>query len=214
MPRILYVLLDLSLLPAGCRIAELGFEEIVAGHRLEADIDVAILAAANLVDRGLHVVVDAAARNTTEHAESMIVSVEQHLVRLQEICSNDESPGISQLRMRHLQLRPLVADDRPVLGPVELEGLARLKGQRHERSATRRLALPVPIGLPFASKGRDPAIGTIVAEAQQIGMKLLHRALLFAGLVGLGLQPGREPVGKRIKLTWSIRHLELWLDAI
>src|SRR5262249_5653089 len=51
MPRILHVLLDLSLLPAGRRIAELGLEEIVAGHRLEANVDVTILAAADLVDR-------------------------------------------------------------------------------------------------------------------------------------------------------------------
>lgn len=45
------------------------------------------------VDRRL-VVVDAAARNAAEHAESMIVSVEQHLVRLQEIGSSNEGPGI------------------------------------------------------------------------------------------------------------------------
>src|SRR5690606_12877383 len=82
MTGILDVLLDLTLLPAGSWIAELGFEEIVAGHGHEADIDITVLAAADLVDRSLHVVVDAAPGNAAEHAEGMIVGVEQHLMRL------------------------------------------------------------------------------------------------------------------------------------
>jgi hypothetical protein len=65
-------------------------EQIVAGHRQEADVDVTLLAAADLVDRGAHIVVDAAPGNAAEDAERMIVGVEQHLVRLQEIGPHDE----------------------------------------------------------------------------------------------------------------------------
>jgi len=46
MTRVLNVLLDLSLLPAGSRIAELRFEQVVAGYRLETDVDVTLFAAA------------------------------------------------------------------------------------------------------------------------------------------------------------------------
>jgi hypothetical protein len=45
-------------------------------------------------------------------------------------------------------------------------------------------------------------------------MELLQRALLFAGLVGLGFEPDREPIGKRIELARPVGHLELRLNAI
>ena len=134
MTGILNVLLDLSLLPARCRIAELGLEQVVAGHRHEADIDVALLAATDLVDGGLHVVVDAAPRNAAEDTEGMIVGVEQHLVRLQEIGPNDEGPAVAQLRMGHLQLGAFIADDRPVFRPVELEGFTQVRTPAERRS--------------------------------------------------------------------------------
>lgn len=60
--------------------------------------------------------------------------------------------------MRDLQLRALIADDCPIFGPVELEGLARLECQQHERSAPGRLALSLPICFPFPGKSCDPAI--------------------------------------------------------
>lgn len=53
------VLLDLALLPTRRRVAELGVEQVVADHGLEARVDVPILAASDLVDGRLHVVVDA-----------------------------------------------------------------------------------------------------------------------------------------------------------
>src|SRR5690606_13453237 len=82
MASVLDVFLDLSLLPASRRIAELRFVEIVTGHGHETDIDVPLLAASNLVDGRAHVVVDAAPGNATEDMESMVVGVEQHLMCL------------------------------------------------------------------------------------------------------------------------------------
>ncbi len=99
MTCILNILLNLSLLPARSWIAELGLEQVVTGHRQETDIDVALLATADLVDRRAHVVVDAAARDAAEDPECMIVGIEQHLVRLKEIGPNNESAAIAQLRV-------------------------------------------------------------------------------------------------------------------
>lgn len=79
---------------------------------------------------------------------------------------------IAQLRMCDLQLGALIADDSPVFRPVELERFARFEGQGHERSAPCRLEFPLPICLPFPGKGCNTAIGTIIAEAHQVGMEL------------------------------------------
>ena len=94
---ILDVLLDLPLLPARRGIAELGLEQVVTGHRLEADVDITLLAATDLVYSGPHIVIDAAPWNATEHTEGMGVGVEQHLVGLQEIRADDEGSGIAEL---------------------------------------------------------------------------------------------------------------------
>ena len=65
-PGILHVLLDLPLLPARSRIAELGLEQVVAHHRRKAHVDIARLAHPDPVHRRLHVVVDAAARHPAQ----------------------------------------------------------------------------------------------------------------------------------------------------
>ncbi len=186
----------------------------MAGHRQETDIDVALLATADLVDRGPHVVVDTAAGNAAKHAECMIMGIEQHLMRLEEIGSNNESAAVAQLRMRHLQLGALIADDGPVFRPVELERFARFEGQRHERSAPCRLEFSLPVCLPFTGKGCNAAIGTVIAKANQVGMELLQGALLLAALLGFRLQPGRQPIRKWIKLARPLRDLELRLHAV
>jgi len=63
--RILDVLLDLPLLPARGGIAELGRKNVVVRHCQEADVDLSLLAAANAIDRCLHVIVNAATRSGT-----------------------------------------------------------------------------------------------------------------------------------------------------
>ena len=76
MTGILDVLLNLSFLPACGAIAEVRLEEIVAGHRLEAQIDAAFLAAANLVHGGAHIVVNTPPRNAAKGPEGVGVRVE------------------------------------------------------------------------------------------------------------------------------------------
>ena len=156
MTRILHVLLDLSLLPAGSRIAELGLEDIVAGHRQEPGVDLPDLAPANPVDGGLRsawprtsggsrlTVVDTPPGDPAEYPERVPVCIEQHRAppvhtsncpldslsltrtgvhRLQQIGAQQERPAVRQLDVGHLELRVLPGDRRPVLAPVELEGL-------------------------------------------------------------------------------------------
>jgi hypothetical protein len=44
---------------------------------------------------------------------------------------------MAELELRDRELLPLLADDRPVLAPVELERFARCKHEWHERPAAR-----------------------------------------------------------------------------
>ena len=125
MAGVLDVLLDLPLLPPGSRIAELGFEQKVADHRCEPRVDLAVLAATDLVDRGAHVVVDASPRHAAQHAEGVVMGVEQHLVGLLRVGPENESAAVGELEVSDLQFGPLAAEDRPIFRPVELKRLAR-----------------------------------------------------------------------------------------
>jgi hypothetical protein len=64
-----YRFLHLSFLPTRCGVTELGLIQIVANHGVEALVDLALLATTHLIHCGLHVVVDATLRNTTEGSE-------------------------------------------------------------------------------------------------------------------------------------------------
>lgn len=92
--RILYVLPDLALLPARCRIAELRFIDIVAGHSFEACIDIALFAFATAVYRRLHIVIDTTPGDAAKDSERMPMSVEQHLMRLQRVSAYQERAAV------------------------------------------------------------------------------------------------------------------------
>ena len=179
-PRILDVLLDLSLLPAGSRVAELWLEQVMAGHGREPGVDLPRLASANPIDCGLHVVEDPALRHAAQHPERLGQGIEQHLVGLEQIGPHDERPAVRQLGMRHLQLRALAGEQGPVLAPVELEGFAWREDQRHEGAAPAGLLLTLAVGLPGPHKGSNTTVGSIVAQDDKIGMHLLGCASLLA----------------------------------
>ena len=108
---------------AGRRIAELGLEEVVAGHCQKPGVDLTRLSGTDPVHRRLHVVVDAPPRHAAEDPERMPVSIEQHLVGLQQVGPEQERPAVRELDVGDLKLRVLPGNRRPVLAPVELEGL-------------------------------------------------------------------------------------------
>lgn len=84
------------------------------------------------------------------------MGVEQHPMALQGVGAQQESPAMQQLDMRHPQLHALATQNRKVLAPVELEGIAGIKIQRHESPARRRLLVALPIRPPPSGKGGNP----------------------------------------------------------
>src|SRR6202142_2465332 len=126
----------------------------MADHGREPCVDLALLAAADLVDGGSHIVVDAPPRYAPQDAESVVVGVEQHLMGLLGIGAENEGAAVGKLEVSDLQLGPLACYDRPIFRPIELERLARQKHQRHEHAAAACLLFLLPSGLPAASEGR------------------------------------------------------------
>lgn len=86
---ILNILLDLTLLPTRGGIAKLRRKDVVVRHSKETDIDLPFFATTDTINRGLHVVVNAATRYAAKHAEPVPVGVEEHLVRLQQVGTPD-----------------------------------------------------------------------------------------------------------------------------
>jgi hypothetical protein len=140
------------------------------------------------------------------------MSVEQHLVGLQQIRPDQKGPAVRQLDVGNLQLGALTTQDRKILAPVKLECLTRTKRQGHKGAAAYRLLLSLPIVAPVTRKIRDPAVRSGKSENYQIGMQLLQRAPLLARLAGLRLQPSGQLVGERIELALPLRCRELRLD--
>ena len=167
----------------------------------EARVDVALLAAAHPVDGGAHVVVDAAARDTAQDLERVVVGVEEHLVGLQRVGAQQERSAVAELEVGDLQLGALARDDRPVLAPVELEGLARAEAQGHEGAASGGLLDLVSACRPRPREGRHAVVGTVEAEHDEVGVHLLQGPPLLARLGRLALEPARELVRERIELA-------------
>src|ERR1700676_5788544 len=110
----------------------------MADHRRETGVDLALLAAADLVDGGSHIVVDSAPRHAAQHAEGVVMGVKQHLVGLLWIGPENEGAAVRELEVSDLQFGPLAADDRPIFRPVELgtPRQAKTPGARTRRGRT------------------------------------------------------------------------------
>ena len=212
--RVLDVFLDLAFLPARGRIAERGLEQIVAGHGGKARVDLPHLAGSDVVHGGAHVVEHAAARDAAQHPERLGERVEQHLVGLQPVGPDHERPAVRQLGVRGLQLDPLARDHRPVLAPVELERVAGRKNQWHEHAPPGGALRHRPSRPPMADKGRNPRVGTLVAQGDQVRVQPPRGPARLATLGHLRLQPARQLVGERVQAAGALRHLEPHLHGV
>ena len=76
--------------------------QVVPAHPQEAAVELTVLADEHGVDRGLHVVVDAARAGALEEGEGTVVRVEHHLLGLARIGPHEQHPAVAQPDMRHL----------------------------------------------------------------------------------------------------------------
>ena len=105
------------------RVRQSSLEVHLPFHGRKAGMDLAIFAAADLVDRRAHVIVDPAPRDAAQNPGGVVVGIiKQHLVRLQRIGPHDEGAAVAELEVRYLQLGAFATENCPVFRPVELEG--------------------------------------------------------------------------------------------
>ena len=68
----------------------------------ETRVDLALLAAPDRVDGRSHIIVDAAPRHAAEHAEGVVVGVEQHLMGLLRVGPEREGAAAGELEVGDL----------------------------------------------------------------------------------------------------------------
>jgi len=95
-------------------------------HLQEATIILAVLADEDRLDRGLHIVVDAARAGALEERERAFVRVEHHLLRLARIGPHERHPAMAQPHVRdlHRHRHRHAVQQNDLVTPVELVGLA------------------------------------------------------------------------------------------
>ena len=139
------LVLDLPLLPAGCRRAGDRLDEIMAAHLQEAAIVKPVLADEDRFHRRLHVIVDAALACASEEGEGAVVRVKHHLLRLARIGAHERHAAVAEPDMGDLHSDRHAVQHDDLVAPVELEGLPRREGQRHVGRGRR---LPALVGPP------------------------------------------------------------------
>lgn len=72
--------------------------------------------------------------------------------------------------MGYLQLDGPAIEKGVIFTPIELKGLTGLEDQRYECAAPTGLLFILAFGLPRSSKGGNTAVGSLVAQFNQICM--------------------------------------------
>jgi hypothetical protein len=154
----------------------------------------------NLVHGRLHVVVNAAARNASEHGKGPRVRVEEHFVPLTRVGHQDKGPTGAQLEVGHLNTPIDAANHQPFFAPVKLEGFAQGKFEGHAG----RLADRLPrLRTPAPDKFSDPAVTPRISLLTQFLPEFQYRAPIPLGPPCIRFQRRRQPVLLRRQLPHS-----------
>jgi hypothetical protein len=137
---------------------------MMRAHLQEAAIVLAVLTDEHRIDRRLHIVVNPTRAGAPEEREGALVRVEHHLLALARIGAHEHHAAVAKPDMRDLQGRRHAANQRDLVTPIELVGLARRKTQRNVgvRRCPRALLSP---GYCIAS---DRRIAASISKCTQI----------------------------------------------
>ena len=167
----------------------------------ETGIDHAALALFDLIDRSLHVVVDAPPRNAAQGHEAPGMGIEQHLVALAGVGHQYKGSAGAQLGVCDQQFAPDATDDERFLAPVELESVSQFQLERHKgprRNVGTGLLAPVP------DEVAEHRVATGVALRLDLGVQCLARASVPFGAAGICFEGAQQNLMKRRQLPWRL----------
>ena len=127
---VLNILLNDAFLPPRGDVAEISIKQVMAAHGLKASVDHARFALLDLVDGGLHVVIDAAPSYTPQRRKRPRMGIKEHFMGLRRVGHQPEGAARAQLHVRNLHLVEQAAYQQALFTPVKLEGFAVLEEQR------------------------------------------------------------------------------------
>ena len=210
---VLDVLFNNAFLPASGPVAELGIEQVVAAHGVEAGVDGALLAMADLVDGGLHVVVDAAPGDAAKGGKGPAMGVEEHFMALAGIGDHPEGATGAEFDVGDFEAAAQAANEGVFAAPVELEGFAQGEGERDVGAA---LGALVGFGFPAPDEGGDSGIAAGVTVLAQGFIEHPAGAAFALGTMAVGVEPLPQLVRPRIKVAlvaalgvFGLNHLRL-----
>src|SRR5262245_30227854 len=169
---------------------------MVAHQLQEAPVELPLFADEYRVNRGAHVVVNAALTGALVKLERLFVRVEHHLLGLARIGAHERHPAVAKANLRHLGLRRYPGEDDNLMAPVELVGFPWREDQGHVGDR-RALALPfrpcpsvTTHGVVAASVPTQPKLGKYALIGQSLALgqscvlaeQLLQRRNLVAQL--------------------------------
>lgn len=128
-PAVLNALFDNAFFPSPRPVR---IKQTVRTHPGKPSIDRAALTLVDLIDSGLHVVVDAATLHPTYRDKRAGMGIEQHLVALAGICNQPECTTGAQLHAGVLDASKQAADQQDFFTLVELKDLTECKRQRYK----------------------------------------------------------------------------------
>ena len=203
------LVLDLPLLPSRARIAGGGLDEVVRAELIEATVEGALAADEDRGDGRAHVVVNAAPARSAKEAEALLVGVEHHLLRLTRVGAQQEQAGVAEPDVGDLDLGGHAVDERDLVAPVELVGLARREAEGHEDTLRGRgpILEPALSVAAHAVVAADVALLTQTLEQGHIAQAPSLRLGKFLGEQGFELRDVAIELGARLALTLVVERL-------
>src|SRR3974390_3074166 len=202
------LVLDLPLLPAGCRRAGDRIDEVMAAHLLESAIVETILADKDRLHRGLHVVVNTASAGALEQSKRPVVGVEHHLLRLARISSHEQHAAVTEPDMGGLYDHRRAIQQNDFVAPVELIGFSRRKAQGDIGCSRCRS----PLFGPRPRIAADRVVAPVISAPAQLFEDPDQRQLFTGRLNRIACQQ-RAKLARPPAQLWSRLHLPLILKG-